>query len=416
MSNHVVILGGGIIGITSAWYLAQRGYQVTIIEKEQSAGLATSFANGGLLTPSMADPWAAPGLPLKLLRWMGREKSPFLLRPTALPGMMNWGLSFLRNCTDAQWRKNTEIIFRLAAYSQQATDQLAEQTGIEFDHSTSGTLRLFRDSLSIDNAKRGARIVGDLGCRSQLLTAAECIDVEPALAPQAEQLTGGIYFPDDGSGDAYKFTTALSERCKEIGVQFRYGVNIEGISIASNQVQAVQTDKGPVQGDHYVLALASASTQLMRSLGVKLPVYPVKGYSATLSIKGWNSAPTVPLVDDARKLAITRLGDRLRLAGTAEFNGFDRQLNPQRGRMLLDNLLEIFPDCPGVESTQHWTGLRPMTPDGIPVIGNTPFQNLFINTGQGHLGFTMACGSAKVLTDIINDKQPDISTQGLGLR
>ena len=396
MSNDVIILGSGLIGTASAYYLVQQGYQVTVVDSREGSGLGTSFANGSLITPSMSDPWAAPGLPLKLLRWMGREESPFLLRASALPGVFGWGLRFLRQCSEQRWRSNAEVIYRLCAYSQQATRELSETTGIAYDLSSKGTLRLFRDQLSIDSAQRSAEMVGELGCRYQIVTPEQCTEIEPALAAEIGQISGGIYFPDDESGDAHKFTRELASHCEQSGVSFRYGVTILGVESDSGKVTGLITDQGRLSAHHYVLALGTASPALARPLGIKLPIYPVKGYSVTVSVAGWNSAPTVPIVDDGRKMGIVRIGDRLRLAGTAEFNGYNTELNPQRSKILIDSMMELFPGFSNHASIKHWAGLRPMTPDGIPIIDKTPYSNLYLNTGQGHLGFTMACGSGRI--------------------
>jgi D-amino-acid dehydrogenase len=368
----------------------------------------------------MSDPWAAPGLPLKLLRWMGREQSPFLLRPGTLASsaMLSWGLQFLRNCSESHWRRNTEIIYRLCHYSQQATSELSTATGaapgIVYDRSDKGTLRLFRDELSIVGAQRSADLVGELGCRYQVLDPAQCRELEPALAAAGTQFSGGIYFPDDASGDAHQFTRALAHCCEQLGVEFHYGVTVTALSGDGTRISELLTSQGPLTAAHYVLALGSASPLLARPLGIKLPIYPVKGYSTTVSVAGWNGAPSVPIVDDGRKMGITRLGDRLRLAGTAEFTGYDTQPNPRRNQLLLDSLSELFPGFSPHAGAEHWAGLRPMTPDGIPIIGATPYANLWLNTGQGHLGFTMACGCGRIVADLIAGREPDIDLSGMG--
>lgn len=413
---EVIVLGAGVVGVACAYYLALQGYRVTVLERSEGAGLGTSFANGGLLTPSMADPWAAPGLPLKLLRWLGSETSPFLLRLRALPGAAAWGLRFLRECTPQRWRENAEIIYRLSAYSQRATTALTQETGIRYARSDKGTLRLFRDELSIQNAQRNAELVAGFGCRYEMLDPAGCVRVEPALAAQPGQISGGIYFPDDASGDAHLFTRELAAQCERLGVTFCYGRSVQRIDSSGGEITGLLVDNEHIQAERYVLALGVASPALLRPLGLKLPVYPVKGYSVTVSVQGWNGAPTVPLVDDARKMGITRLGDRLRLAGTAELIGYDTRLNPRRGQMLIDSMTRLFPGFNNPQSAQHWAGLRPMTPDGIPVIGTTPYRNLYLNTGQGHLGFTMACGSGKIIADLIAGNAPDFDVQGIGLQ
>ncbi len=413
--RRVLVLGGGVIGVTSAYALAKRGFEVTVVERQDGVGLETSYANGSLITPSMADPWAAPGLPLKLLKWIGREESPFLVRLGALPGMMSWGLKFLANCNPKDWKRHTEVILRIAEYSQNRLNALTGETGIRYDRMSAGTLRLFRDDVSMADAKRSAEMVGELGAPYRVLDAAECAVLDPALAPSVKKIAGGIHFPDDETGDAFKFTSALAALCREVGATFRFGETVESIDIDGGRIESVTTSNGRMEADAYVIALGSASTELLRKIGIKIPVYPVKGYSLTIDITGWNNAPTVPMLDDGKKMGIVRLGDRLRLAGTAEFTGFDTSLNTARGANLIKGVTELFPDCPNIDEGRHWAGLRPMTPDGIPILGRTSIDNLFLNVGHGHLGWTMAAGSGDVLAALIADEQPEISLDGMTL-
>ena len=413
--QKVIVLGGGVIGVTSAYYLALRGFRVTLIERLDEVGQETSFANGGLFTPSMSDPWAAPGIPLKLLKWIGREDSPLLLRLHALPGLLSWGLRFLRNCDEAHWRRNTEVILRLAEYSAEAYKRLVQQTGISFDRSQLGSLRLFRDELSMSNAQRSASLVGDLGLKVKTLSASGCAELEPALTPELDQISGGIHFPGDESGDALKFTQEVARVCRSLPVEVRYGMAATGFMTEGDRVTGVRTDRELFQADKVLVALGNVSPAMLKPLDMKLPIYPVKGYSVTLSTQGWNGAPKVPLVDDGLKMGVVRLGDRLRLAGTAEFTGADKSLNARRGGKLVDNLQAMFPSFPNKHTAQHWAGLRPMTPDGIPVLGATPMKNLYINAGHGHLGWTMACGSAAVMADIMAGRKAAIDTNPMSL-
>jgi D-amino-acid dehydrogenase len=413
--QRVLVLGGGVVGVTSAYYLNQRGFHVTLVERRPEVGLETSFANGSLITPSMSDPWAAPGLPWKILKWIGREDSPFLLRARALPGLLSWGLRFLGCCDEATWRRNTGTILRIARHSQNALDALSEETGIRYDRSRRGTLRLFRDPLSMENAKRSAEVVGAHGVAYTMLDRDGCQQLEPALTPQIGKISGGIHFPEDDSGDAFKFTQALAELCGREGVEFRYGVSVQGLEADGDAISGVRTDGETLTADRYLVALGNGSAPLLRGLGIRLPIYPVKGYSATLATEGWNNAPRVPMVDDGRKIGIVPLGDRLRVAGTAEFGGYDTALNPQRGATLIENLRELFPDCPNQESAEHWTGLRPTTPDGIPILGTTPYSNLYLNAGHGHLGWTLSCGSAEALADLMAGRRPGFELDGMTL-
>ncbi|MGI9452323.1 MAG: FAD-dependent oxidoreductase, partial [Geminicoccaceae bacterium] len=278
-----------------------------------------------------------------------------------------------------------------------------------------GTLRLFRDDASMADAKRSAEMVGELGVPFRVLDAKDCTTLDPALAPSAEEIAGGIHFPSDQVGDAFQFTAALADLCDEAGVEFRFGETVEAIEGEGDRIKGVATSKGYLKADQFVVALGSASTTLLRQIGIKVPVYPVKGYSLTIDVKGWNNAPTIPLLDDGKKMGIVRLGDRLRLAGTAEFTGFNTSLNPARGANLINGVTELFPDCPNIDRGRHWAGLRPMTPDGIPILGRTSFGNLYLNVGHGHLGWTMAAGSADVIAALIADEPAEISLEGMTL-
>jgi D-amino-acid dehydrogenase len=411
----VLVLGAGVVGTASAFYLAGKGFQVTVVEARAGAGLETSFANGGLLTPSMADPWAAPGIPRKILAWLGREDAPFLVRPGAVPGLSRWGLRFLANCTPGAWRRNTAIILRLAGYSHRMLQALTRETGIAYDLNPHGTLHLFSDPFSMAAARRTAEVVGDLGVPFRALDADACAALEPALARQVGRISGGIHYPDDEAGDAHLFTRRLADHLAAGGVRFRYGETVTRIEVHDAAFRAAVTGAGRIEADACLVALGNSSAAVVRPIGLHLPIYPVKGYSITIPVGGWNGAPTVPLIDDGRKLGIIRLGERLRIAGTAEFTGRDTALNPKRIANLARAFLELFPDCPNRDAGQPWTGFRPMTPDGIPYLGATPVQGLYLNTGHGHLGWTMSCGSAKAVADVMAGEAPDIDLAGMTL-
>ena len=404
---RIVIIGAGIIGATTAYYLSREGHAVTVVERQLEPGMETSFANGGLVTPSMADPWAAPGVPMMILKGLGREDAPFVLRPAAIPGMIGWGVRFLQNCKEKRWRENTAAIFKLASYSRDALDRLTAETGLAYDRFDGGTLRVYRTPEDFADAVQGAEIYRDLGVAYRTVDGAGAAALDPSLKPVQSQIAGAIYFSDDRSGDAFKFTQGIAGLAQRQGAVFRHGTAATGWDAAGDRIAAVITDKGRIDGDGFVLAGASYSPALARPLGLTLPVQPVKGYSATFPIAGWNNAPVMPVVDYSLKAAVTRLGDRIRVAGTAEFTGFDQRPNAARSATLLTAFRALFPDYEprGVE---YWNGLRPMTPDGRPILGAPRHRNLWLNTGHGPLGWTLACGSALVTAALIAGRQADI--------
>jgi D-amino-acid dehydrogenase len=403
--TSVVVLGAGVIGIASAYYLARAGHHVTVVEQHESAGFETSFANGGLITPSMSDPWASPGAPLNLLKWMGRENSPFLIRPSALPGLTRWGLKFLGQCNQRDWERNTETILRLTRFSQACLQEVTEEAGLNYSLNRHGTLHLFRDRLSMESAQKVARVVGELGVSYSALDPSACVALEPALSDQENDITGAIHYPDDEAGDAHLFCQGLGQVCDDMGVVFHYGETIQRLENDGGAFQAVVTDKSRIPASCCVVALGNQSAALLRPHGIRLPIYPVKGYSVTLPIHGWNSAPNVPFVDDGRKIGIVRIGENIRVAGTAEFTGYDTSLNTRRLDNLKTYFMSLFPEFPHLDGGLDWTGLRPTTPDGIPYLGATNIRGLFLNTGHGHLGWTMSCGSAKLVADLVSGRQ-----------
>jgi D-amino-acid dehydrogenase len=410
-----VVLGAGVIGVTTAYYLARDGHKVVVVERQPAAGLETSFANGALITPGMSDPWAAPGTPAMILTHLGREDSPFLLRLRALPGMIGWGLAFLANCAPGRWRTNTETIYRLGIYSRDAVDALTDSLKLSYDRGERGNLRVYQDKASLGKAAKTAALYRGLGLPVAVLDGNACVALEPALRPVRRQLAGGVHYIGDRSGDCLRFTQSLALHAARLGVEFRYDTTITGFEAEGGAVKAVMTNKGRIAGERFVLACGSYSTPLARQLGFRLPVEPVKGYSATLPVGGWNNAPTIPVVDYHRKMAVTRLGDRIRLAGTAEFAGYDKSPNPRRAAMLLAGFRQLFPEYPASGEAQHWTGLRPMCPDGRPILGRSPLPNLFLNTGHGPLGWSLACGSAKALADLMAGRLPEIDLSGFAL-
>ena len=414
-ARHVVVLGGGVVGVASAWFLSRSGCRVTVVERREAAGLETSFANGGLVTPSMSDPWASPEIPGMILKWIGRENSPFLVRVGALPGLASWGLKFLRQCNQADWRRNTRNILRLSTFSHERLHELVRETGVDFESNPRGTLHLFRDPLSMEKTSRTAEMLRAFGVRSRTLDPAGCATLEPALRHQVDRIAGGIHYPDDEAGDAHLFTQRLAAVCASNGVEFRYGETVRRIEADGGKFSAVRTGAGRLAADACLVALGTESAARLRPLGIRLPIYPVKGYSVTFPVGGWNDAPAVPFADDGHKAGIVRIGDRIRVAGTAEFAGRDRTLNPKRIANLRSLFLSLFPDYPERSGGDAWTGLRPMTPDGLPYLGPTPVEGLFLNTGHGHLGWTMSCGSASIVADLIHGREAGIDLTGMTL-
>lgn len=406
---RVVVLGAGLIGVTTAWYLAERGHEVEVVERHPRPGEGASFANGCLVTPSTSDSWAAPGTPRKILHWLGQEDAPMLLRLRAVPGMVGWGLRFLRECSPMRWRANTRATYGLAMASLDALNHLVATQDLTFDRNPPGLIKLFRDTLSMDSAVKASRLYAELGHHLVSLDPAGCAREEPALAPIAERIAGGILYPGDESGDAYGFTCALAKRCVERGVEFRHRIEVRGFD-RNRRVDALLTDSGPIRGDAFVLAAGAESARLGRKLGLRLPVYPAKGYSITVQHQGWNRTPRRPIVDDGRKAGFTPLGDRIRVAGTVEFDGWNTSMNQTRCRMLEDALHDVLPELPQAPgSLQRWAGLRPLTPDGRPIIGRSGIDKLFLNTGHGPLGWTLACGSAAALAELIDRGRPPAS-------
>ena len=415
MAHTVLIVGSGLMGVTSAWYLAEHGFEVTVLERREGPALETSFANGGLLTPSQSDPWNAPGTLGQLLKYLGREDSPLLLRPRALPGMLNWGLKFLHASRAAPWRRAAEANLRLGLYSVRSLQELRRQLPLRYDALCNGTLKVFRDEESLEKSLALADSLAPLGLKHRRLSVAESITFEPLLQPLSEILSGAIHYPEDESGDARLFTQQMEQHASRAGVRFQYGIAARRFLSRGDRITALTTTHGEMTADMYLLAAASVSTHLVASLGLRLPIYPVKGYSATLT-GDWVRQLRLPLVDFGKKFVLTPLGLRLRVAGTAEFNGFDTRPNPQRNGNLVKQALALVPELAEQvrpENIQYWAGLRPMTCDGPPVLGDSPFQNLFFNTGHGPLGWTQAAGSSRLVADRMAGRELAIPLGGL---
>lgn len=412
---RVAVLGGGVIGVTSAWYLAQAGHEVEVIERQSGPALETSFANAGQISPGLASPWAAPGIPLKALRWMASARSPLVFRPRADPAQYAWLARFLRNCNLDSYLRNKACMVRLAEYSRDRLRDLRHLTGIAYDGQQLGLLQVFRTQRDMDAAAHDAAVLERLGVPYGFLDRAACLAQEPGLAQARVAIAGGLLLPHDETGDARMFTERLAALAAARGVTFRYDTRILRLRAAADQLTGVETDRGEVVADAYVLALGSHSPLLLRPLGIRLPVYPLKGYSLTLPVTDARAAPRSTVLDETNKIGITRLGDRIRVGGTAELSGYSADVPASRRATLFAALTDLFPDAGDRSAAVAWTGLRPMTPDGPPVIGATPLKNLFLNTGHGTLGWTMACGSGALVADLVSGRTPNIDHGGLDL-
>jgi len=406
----ILVLGAGVIGTTTAWYLSQAGHEVSVIERRAAPGLETSFANGGQVSATHAQPWAKPSVVPQILRWLGREDAPLLFRARADRAQWLWGLGFLAECWPGRFERNCRALAGLAAYSLECLRALRRETGIRYDELARGILHFATREPDLEALTRHAEEMRALGFARELKTAAECAALEPALQYSEERVLGGVYSAADESGDAYKFTVELARRAAGSGVRFLIGETIEQLEARGGAVEAVRLASGPLQADAYVVALGSYSPLLLRKLGIRIPVYPLKGYSITLPLGPTEAmaAPSVSLTDEAFKIVITRLGNRLRAAGTAELTGYDTSVNIVRCNAILRRVGQLFPQLGATSSVDRWAGLRPATPSNVPVIGRTRFSNLFLNTGHGTLGWTLACGSAKALCALMSGQRPEV--------
>ncbi len=417
---HVMVLGSGLIGTTTAYFLRQHGHDVTVIDRQPASGMETSFANGGQISVSHAEPWANPGAPAKLMGWLLREDAPLLFRLRADWQQWRWGLQFLRECTAARTAHNIRQIVNLGLYSRATLQALRAETGITYDCLTRGIIHFYTDTREFDAAIEPTRVMNEAGCDRQLIDTAQAILLEPALASARDRIVGATYTPSDESGDAHQFTRRLSERAAAQGVVFHYDTTVLSLSRQGGRITGVSCRLPDGQtvtqtADAYVVALGSYSPLLMRPLGVDLLIYPAKGYSATLPLTRPELAPHVSLTDDEYKLVFSRLGDRLRIAGTAELNGYNTALNPVRCAAITRRTLEIFPGIADPDQAIYWTGLRPATPSNVPYIGRTRYDNCFLNTGHGTLGWTHACGSGRALAELISGHQPDVDFAFTGM-
>ena len=411
---RVVILGSGVIGVTSAYYLALAGHEVTVLDRQSGPALETSFANAGQISPGYAAPWAAPGVPLKAIKWMLQEHAPLSIAPDGTLFQLRWMWQMLTNCSTAAYAINKQRMVHLAEYSRDCFKQLRATTDISYEGRQQGTLQLFRTNQQYDAAQKDIAVLQQAGVPYELLSAAQLAQAEPALARVQDKLKGGLRLPNDETGDCQLFTTNLRAMAEQLGVHFRYDVSIDALHQSGGQIVGVQCGTEVVKADAYVVALGSYSTSLLSGI-LSIPVYPVKGYSITVPIIDAAKAPVSTILDETYKIAITRFDDRIRVGGMAELVGFNTHLKAKRQATLEMVLNDLFPGAGDLEHDSFWTGLRPMTPDGTPLVGATSVSNLFINTGPGTLGWTMSCGSAQVLSDVMSGKQPAIDVSELNL-
>jgi D-amino-acid dehydrogenase len=409
----ILVLGAGVIGTSTAWYLALQGHEVVVVERRRGPGLETSYANGGQISVSHSEPWSTPDAPIKLVKWWFKPDSPLLFRLRMDPHQWSWGLRFFYECAPWRTRENSRLMVILSAYSREALAELRATTGIEYDALERGILHYFTDRPSFEEAARAAPALRQYGLDMEVKTPAECVQIEPALAHFSDRIAGAVYTETDESGDAHKFTVNLARMAEGKGVKFLYERTVRKLDRDSSGLTGVVVSQADgrnevLTADAYVVALGSYSPLLTRPIGLDLPIYPAKGYSATIALVDRAKAPMVSITDDAYKIVFSRLGDRMRIAGTAELSGYSTDLNKVRCDALTRRAREVFPGAADYDHAEFWTGLRPSTPSNVPLIGKTKFPNLYLNTGHGTLGWTMAAGSGKVLADIISGRQPDV--------
>lgn len=412
---NVIVMGSGVIGVTSAWYLAKAGHEVTVIDRHSAPALDTSFANAGMISPGYSAPWAAPGVPLKAIGWLLSAHAPLIFRPTLAPAQYRWIWQMLMQCNSRRYAVNKSRMMRLAEYSRDCLADLRADTGIEYEHRELGTLQVFRTQKQLDAASKDIAVLQECGVPFEMLDTRGCVNAEPGLVNSADKIVGGLRLPRDETGDCHLFTTELAERCKKLGVKFMFNTAVDELISDGQRISAIRSGERALTADRYVLALGSYSPSLLKPLGMDLPVYPVKGYSMTAPVQHDSRAPVSTVMDETYKVAITRFDQRIRVGGMAELSGFDSRL-PQRPQATLRKVVEdLFPGAADLSQATYWSGLRPMTPDGTPVVGATALPNLYLNTGHGTLGWTMSCGSGQLLADLISGQRPAISTEGLDI-
>ena len=412
----VVVLGAGIIGTTSAYFLAKQGHEVTVIDRQDSVSMETSHANAGCLSYGFTSPWASPGLPFSVLKWVLTGRSPLIINPNMSVETIKFLYRMFKNCNSRSYEINKSRMLRVANYSQKALLEIETDFDLYYEQKKQGSLQLFWDSKEIEKTQKDIAILDKFNINSQLLSAEECVKIEPGLQYVKNKLAGGIQFMDDFTGNCYLFSTEVYKKCVEMGVNFEFNTEIKSLQISNDKIASVSTDSGEIKADCYSVSLGSYSTKILSKIGIEIPIYPVKGYSITLPVLSNEDAPQSTIMDEKNKIAITRLGDRIRVAGMAHLTDFDKNLRTKSLDSLMSGLDLLFPKSyESSKETNFWTGFRPSTPDGTPIIGPTPFNNLFLNTGHGTLGWTMSAGSGKLLANLVSGIDPEISTEGIDM-
>ena len=412
----VVVLGAGIIGTTSAYFLAKQGHEVTVIDRQDSVSMETSHANAGCLSYGFTSPWASPGLPFSVLKWVLTGRSPLIINPNMSVETIKFLYRMYKNCNSRSYEINKSRMLRVANYSQKALLEIETDFDLYYEQKKQGSLQLFWDSKEIEKAQKDIEILDKFNINSQLLSAEECVKIEPGLQYVKNKLAGGIQFMDDFTGNCYLFSTEVYKKCVEMGVNFEFNTEIKSLQVSNDKLASVSTDSGEIKADCYSVSLGSYSTKILSKIGIEIPIYPVKGYSITLPVLSNEDAPQSTIMDEKNKIAITRLGDRIRVAGMAHLTDFDKNLRTKSLDSLMSGLDLLFPKSyESSKETNFWTGFRPSTPDGTPIIGPTPFNNLFLNTGHGTLGWTMSAGSGKLLANLVSGIDPEISTEGIDM-
>ena len=409
----VLILGGGVIGTTSAYFLAKQGHDVTVVERQENVALETSHANAGQISYSYSSPWAAPGIPLKAIKWLLSKHSPLVINPRVSTETLKFAYRMLKNCNHNSYNINKGRMLRISNYAKECLSEIEQDTKIEYEQRKKGFLQILRTDRQVLDTKKDIAVLEQFGTKYKVLDVDGCLAVEPALKHVEHNIAGGLQFEDDATGNCFKFTNELQKKCLELGVNFEFNVTVSALKVENGKVSAVKTCKGDLMADKFVVAMGSYSAQLLRPVGIDIPVYPVKGYSITVPILNDEDAPQSTVMDETYKVAITRLGNNVRAAGTAELIGYNLTLSEKSRATVRHSVESLFPHAADMSDDHFWTGLRPMTPDGTPVIGKTPISNLFINTGHGTLGWTMSTGSGKLIADIVSGNETAISLDGL---